>query len=248
MKIFSNLPGASKAIISLKYLRAYRKGIHKARATGDVELEREYILKATSTWGKKMLEAFGATLNVRGRENLPTDGPVVYMSNHQGYADIIAHCAALDTIQLGFVAKKELEKVPLYGPWIKEVRSVLIERDNPRESIKAISKGINFINEGFSLMIYPEGTRSKGPEMGEFKKGALKLATKPGVPIIPISTDGTWKCFEEQGKMTGAEINMIIHPAIETKDLSKEEEHKLADRVEEIIKNGVLDLQSVSDK
>ena len=244
MKIFSNLPGAAKATYSLKYLRAYRKGIHEARAEGNNEKEREYILKATSTWGKKMLEIFGATLEVEGRENLPSEGPVVYMSNHQGYADIIAHCAALDTIQLGFVAKKELEKVPLYGPWIKEVRSVLIERDNPRESIKAISKGINFINEGFSLMIYPEGTRSKGPEMGEFKMGAMKLATKPGVPIIPISTNGTWRCFEEQGKMSGAKINLSIHPAVETKDLSKEEEHHLGSRIEEIIKKGVLDLQS----
>ena len=246
MKIFGNVPGAFKAINALKYLREYRKGIDEARAAGDIEKEKEYILKATKSWGTHMLKTFGATLEVEGRENLPTEGPVVYMSNHQGYADIIAHCAALDTIQFGFVAKKELAKVPLYGPWILEVRSVLIERDHPRESIKAISKGINFINDGFSMMIYPEGTRSQGPEMGEFKKGAMKLATKPGVPIVPVSIDGTWRCFEEKGKMQGAKIGMIIHPAIETKDLTKEEEHNLSDRVEAIIKQGVEKLQAQS--
>ena len=134
--------------------------------------------------------------------------------------------------------------MPLYGSWILEVRSVLIERDNPRESVKAISKGINYINDGFSLMIFPEGTRSQGPEMGEFKKGAMKLATKPKVPVIPVSINDSWKCFEEHGKMTGADISIMIHPAIETKDISKEEEKHLSDKVEEIIRNGVLELQS----
>ena len=243
MKILSNIPGAFKAINSLKYLREFKKGIDRSRAAGDFEKEREYILKATSTWGKQMLKAFGATIDVKGRENLPTEGPVVYVSNHQGYADIIALCAALDTIQFGYVAKKELAKVPLYGDWILEVRSVLIERDHPRESIKAISKGINYINDGFSMMIFPEGTRSKGPEMGEFKKGAMKLATKPKVPIIPVSINDSWKCFEEEGRMKGADIGIIVHPAIETKDLSKEEEKHLSDRVEEIIRSGVAELQ-----
>lgn len=243
MKILSNIPGAFKAINSLKYLREFKKGIDRSRAAGDFEKEREYILKATSTWGKQMLKAFGATIDVKGRENLPTEGPVVYVSNHQGYADIIALCAALDTIQFGYVAKKELAKVPLYGDWILEVRSVLIERDHPRESIKAISKGINYINDGFSMMIFPEGTRSKGPEMGEFKKGAMKLATKPKVPIIPVSINDSWKCFEEEGRMKGADIGIIVHPAIETKDLSNEEEKHLSDRVEEIIRSGVAELQ-----
>ena len=243
MKILSNVPGALKAVNSLKYLREFKKGIDRSRAAGDFEKEREYILKATSTWGKQMLRSFGATIDVKGRENLPTEGPVVYVCNHQGYADIIALCAALDTIQFGYVAKKELAKVPLYGDWILEVRSVLIERDNPRESIKAILKGINYINDGFSMMIFPEGTRSRGPEMGEFKKGAMKLATKPKVPIIPVSINDSWKCFEEEGRMKGADIGIIVHPAIETKDLSKEEEKHLSDRVEEIIRGGVAKLQ-----
>ena len=93
------------------------------------------------------------------------------------------------------------------------------------------------------MLIFPEGTRSKGPEMGEFKKGAMKLATKPKVPIIPVSINNSWKCFEEEGRMKGADIGIIIHPPIETKDLSKEEEKHLSYRVEEIIRGGVEELQ-----
>ena len=82
--------------------------------------------------------------------------------------------------------------------------------------------------------------------MAEFKKGALKLATKPKVPIVPISINDSWRCFEEEGKMKGAKVGMIIHPAIETKDLTKEEEKFISDRVEDIVREGVKKLQEES--
>lgn len=244
MKIIRNIPGGYKALRALRYLTEYRKNIHIGRETGDREFERENILKATSTWGKKLLEMIGADLTVVGRENLPAEGPVVYVSNHQGYADIVVLCAALDTVQMGFVAKKELDKVPLYGPWIHEIRSVLIERDNPRESLKAISAGIKNIEMGYSMVIFPEGTRAQGPDMGEFKKGALKLATKPKVPIIPVSVDGTYRCFEQDGYIHGAPVKVMIHPAVPTADLTKEEEKELSDKIQNIIEEGLKELRA----
>ena len=244
MKIFANIPGFIKLIICLKYLNKYKKCISDAVAAGNLEKEREEILNATSFWGKKVFEMFGCKLNVEGYENLPEEGPVVFVGNHQGYRDIIAYCAALDKFQFGFIAKDELGKVPLYGPWIERIRSVFIERDDPRASLKAINKGIEYIEQGYSMAIYPEGTRSKGPHMGEFKKGSLKLATKPGVPIIPISLDGTYKLFEEHGCFKPAEINIIIHPMIETKDLDRKEEKALSEKVEKIVADGVNKLQN----
>ena len=246
MKIARNVPGACKAVYALKYLNKYKANIYKAREEGDAEFERENILAATSTWGKRMLELFDVELEVHGRENLPTeeDAPVVFVSNHQGYADIIVLCAVLDTVQMGFVAKKELEKVPLYGEWMLAIRSVLIERDNPRESLKAISAGVKNIQEGFSMVIFPEGTRAQGPDMGEFKKGALKLATKPKAPIIPISIDGTYKCFEQEGYMRGDKVKLMIHPAVPTDSITKEEEHALTEDIRGIIQEGLEKLRA----
>ncbi len=243
MKLLSNLPGIFKALRALGTLTQYRKQIREARQTGNISEEQKYILKATSKWGNKMLELFDARLDITGKENLPLEGPVVYVANHQGYADIIAMCAALDTIQFGFVAKEELKKIPLYGNWIKEIHSVLIKRNNARESLKAISQGIKNIEEGFSMLIFPEGTRSRGKEMASFKKGSLKLATKPKVPIVPISIEGSYKCFEESGKLQGALIKVKIHPMVETAHLSKEEEKILPKEIETIIREGVRSLQ-----
>ena len=191
MNIFLNFPSLIKTLTNLRFLNKYKKGIIEARKEGNNEKEREFILKATSTWGKKLSASFKTNLVVIGRENLPKQGPVVYVSNHQGYADIIALCAALDSIQFGFVTKENLDKVPFYGQWILRIRSVIMNRGEPREAIKAISQGIKNINQGFSMLIFPEGTRSLGPEMNDFKKGALKLATKPKVPVIPISLNKT---------------------------------------------------------
>lgn len=246
MKIFANIPGAVKLIGCLKHLKENKAAIDKAKAEGDFETEREWILKSTSTWGPHVLDIFGSTLNIRGYENLPEKGPAVLVGNHQGYADIFAYCAAFRKFQFGFVAKEELSKIPLYGKWIARIRSVFIERDNPKASLKAIKEGISYIEDGFSLVIFPEGTRSKGPVPGTFQKGALKLATKPGVPIVPISLNGTYKMYEKDGVLKGATIDIIVHEPIETKDLSRQEEKLLGDKVEKIIKDGVHELAVAS--
>lgn len=170
MKIFANIPGVVKLITCLKYLRPHKKAIEDAKANGDFEKEREYILKATSKWGKMVMEMLGGKVNVKGLENLPDEGPVVFVGNHQGYADIFSYCAAFTKFQFAFVAKDDLAKIPLYGDWIRRIRSVFIERDDARASLQAINRGIEYIEQGFSLVIFPEGTRSKCSTPGKFKK------------------------------------------------------------------------------
>lgn len=243
MKIFSNIPGAIKLIDCLKYLKAYKIGIEEAKAEGNAEKEREFILKATSTWGPMVLDRFGSKLNIQGMENLPDKGPVVFVGNHQGYADIFAYCAAFQKFQFGFVAKDNLSKIPLYGEWIRRIGSVFIERDDARASLQAIKEGIKKIESGYSLVIFPEGTRSKGKDPGEFKKGSLKLATKPGVPIIPVTINGSYRMFEEKGYLKGTNIDMIVHPLIETKEMSRQDEKELTEKVEKIIVDGLHKLQ-----
>lgn len=244
MKVFANIPGAIKMVRCLKYLTPYKIGIEESKAAGDAEKEREYILKATSTWGPMVIDMIGTELNVQGLENLPEKGPVVLMGNHQGYSDIFAYCAAFQNFQFGFVAKSVLYKIPLYGKWIRRIRSVFIERDDARASLQAINEGIKFIEQGFSMVIFPEGTRSKGPEPGHFQKGSLKLATKPGVPIVPVSINGSWQMFEEAGYLKPAKIDIMVHAPIETVGLSRQEEKELTAKIEKIVVDGVRALQA----
>ena len=243
MKVFANIPGAFKLLNCLKYMEPYKKEIEAARAAGDFERERQFILKANSSWGPMVMEMFGSSVNVKGIENLPDSGPVVMVGNHQGYADIFTYFSVFTKFQFSFVAKENLGNLPFYGKWIRRIRSVLIKRNDPRASLKAISEGIEYLKQGFSLVIFPEGTRSMGPDPGRFHKGSLKLATKPGVPIVPISINGSYKMFEEEGYLKGPRIDVIVHEPIETKNLSRDEERELNDKVEKIIVDGVRELQ-----
>ncbi|MEG0156310.1 MAG: lysophospholipid acyltransferase family protein, partial [Anaerovoracaceae bacterium] len=227
------------AYSSLPELGQYKQAIEKERAEGDYKSEQEYLLKAMSSWGKMILSKVGVTYTVHHKENLPKVGPVVYVCNHQGYADIPVLCAALDQVQFGFIARAGLEKVPFYGAWIDRVRSILIEREDPRSSLKTIGTGITYLQRGFSLLIFPEGTRSQGGPMKEFKKGALKLATKPGVPIVPLTINGTAKIFEETGAITKAHVEIVVHQPISTDKLSRQEEKELSGKIFSIIQGGL---------
>ncbi|MBQ9060459.1 MAG: 1-acyl-sn-glycerol-3-phosphate acyltransferase [Firmicutes bacterium] len=242
MKIIPNIPAFAKLVYCLKYFNKYKKKIESAKAAGDAEQERAHILAATSSWGPMIMDMFGSQVIVEGLEKLPEQGPVVMVGNHQGYADIAAYFAAFRKFQFAFVAKRELAKIPLYGKWMPRIRSVFIERDDPRASLEAIKRGVELIEQGFSLVIFPEGTRSKGPVPGPFMKGSIKLATKPGVPIVPISMNGTYKMYEQTGIIRPATIRIIVHDPIPTAGLSRQEEKALNDRVEQIVKDGIREL------
>lgn len=235
MKALKMIPFATWMYLNLRTLSVYKKGIAKAR---DPEEERENILGATRTWGQNVTKKMNLNITVEGQTSLP-EGPVVFASNHQGYADIVAFCVAVQNKQFGFLAKKDLFDLPVFGRWIKRVRSVFLERDDARASLKAIEQGIEYLEEGFSLVVFPEGTRSKGSEMGEFKKGSLRLATKLGLPVIPITISGTWRAYEEFGYIKPAKAHFYIHPAIETKGLDRKQASNLASVVEGIVREKV---------
>lgn len=243
-KILKNISFGAWMYFNLRHLRPFHYRIKENRDSGDVEKEREQIINSTSTWGRGIMKKYKIKLNVTGIENVPA-GPVLFVSNHQGYADIPVFFAAIPEKQFGFVAKTSLGKIPIFGEWIRDIRSIFIERDDARSSLKTMGEGIALLKQGFSLVIFPEGTRSKGNQMGEFKKGSLRLATKPGIPVVPVTLNGTYRVYEELGYVrSGASIDFYIHPAIETKTLSKLEANNLAERVEEIIKSKLRDLQA----
>jgi len=245
LKIFKNIIPAIKLYDALNRLSEYKKEIWEARATGDFEKEREYILKSTDTWAKHVMKTFDITLNVTGKENLPESGPVVFVANHQSFADILVTLAVLNKFQFGFIAKDSLKRIPFYGSWIKEIRSVYINRDDARASLRAIEEGIDLLSKGFSLLIFPEGSRSQGDAIYEFKKGSLRLATKPGIPVIPVTIDGAYRIFEEGGYVkNGGQVNVIIHPVIETKGMAKSDANNLSAEVEKIVREGLAKLQA----
>ena len=242
MKIFRNIVTGVKLYNALRILSPYRKALHEAQASGDVEKEREILLTLTSEWGNHVVKTFDIRITVNGKENLPEKGPVLFVANHQSFADIPVACAVLDNFQFGFVAKSTLERNPIYGRWIKETRNIYIDRESPRAQLRAIEDGIKLLEQGFSILIFPEGARSRSSTIDEFKKGSLRLATKPGVPVVPLAIHNAYRVFEEYGYVKyGVDVTFNILPMIETKNMPKDVASNLSSEVENIIRQ---DLES----
>ena len=147
---------------------------------------------------EKLLKMAGVTVEVRGYENIPQDRPVLYVGNHRSYFDILVGYTTVPGL-MGFVAKKEMEKIPLLSKWMLNVNCLFLDRNNIKEGLKTILTGIEKVKGGISMWIFPEGTRNKSEDpadLMEFREGSLKIAEKSGCPVIPVAITGTDDVFE----------------------------------------------------
>lgn len=163
MNIIANIPGAIKMLSCLRHLQPDKKHIEAARAAGNYEEERKWILKSTTTWGNHVMDIFGSTVTVYGEENLPDHGPVVFVGNHQGYADIFSYFKAFQKFQFAFVAKKELGEIPLYGKWIARIRSVFTKEMIRAHRWKPSTVGSNTSRKGFPWLYSRKEPAVKDP-------------------------------------------------------------------------------------
>lgn len=226
-------------IILTLFLRLYLFVIRRTKLREKYDY---YLYKMVNGWARYTLKIIGVKVNIKGLENLPKEN-CLFVSNHQGNADFLVLMSELDK-HLGFLAKKEILKIPVIRTWMKEMHCVFIDRENIRESLKAINKGIENLNNGYSMLIFPEGTRSKSHKLGEFKKGSMKMALKASVPVVPIVIDNSFKVFEEgKGKLKASIINMSILEPINVSDLTKDEKASLADIVKNKIEKELQTLQ-----
>ena len=195
----------------------------------------KYAQKTAYLWAKYTIKTIGIDLEVKGLENIP-DEACVFIGNHTSILDIPIMFYTIDRL-VGFVAKKEMLKAPVIGTWLEKAHCIPLDRENPREAIKTINYGVELLKKGYSLAIFPEGTRSKDGNIGEFKKGSLKLATKAKAPIVPIAINRAYTSFEKDKKFKPSKIKVTFGNAISTAELTKEEEKTLNEDVRNIIKS-----------
>ncbi len=137
----------------------------------------------------------GMKYTVLGKENVPKDTPVLYAANHRGILDAAIGYIAVPNLT-GFVAKKEIRKVPFLNLWMYNVNCLFLDRSDIKAGLKVILTCIDYIKDGYSIFIAPEGTRSHEKDPLPFKDGSLKPAQKTGCPIIPVAITGTDVLFE----------------------------------------------------
>lgn len=200
--------------------------------------ERDALVNSmVSNWAKSLLKFAGAKVTVTGAENIPSGRTVLFVSNHQGNFDIPILLGCIDKPK-AFIAKVEMLKMPIIRTWMKHMNCVFLNRDDMRQSLRVMNEATEYLKKGYSMVVFPEGTRSKGDTMGEFKAGGLRMAIKANVPVVPITIKGSYKLMEQNGFIIKpAEVEIVISEPIETLSLTKEQIIELPEKVRSIIES-----------
>lgn len=207
----------------------------KIAAKGDWEARDALVEPEVQKWARSLLRLAGVTVEVSGLANIP-QGPAVFISNHQGNFDIPILLAWLDKPH-PLVAKQEIKKLPFIRDWMELLDCVFIDRDNARQSVAALGEAAkNMTERGRSFIIFPEGTRSRGDELGEFKNGGFRAALKAGVPVVPVVIDGSYRAMEANKMwIKPAQVKIRVLPSLPTAGMSREESKVIGQRVRDLI-------------
>lgn len=142
------------------------------------------------TWSGLLLAAGGIRVSAEGVEHLDPDAPQVLVANHQSLLDVLALFRALP-VSLRFVAKMELGRVPIFGAAMRRSGHVFIDRGNRMQAVEAMrDAGERMKEEGLTLGLFPEGTRSPDMELRRFRRGPFVLAIDTGTVLVPVAVDG----------------------------------------------------------
>lgn len=192
---------------------------------------------AIVNWAFRVIIFFAGTkVTVIGEENIPKDRAVLYIPNHRSYFDIVLTYVRVPR-PTGYIAKKEMERIPSLSQWMRNLHCLFLDRENIKEGLKTILTAIEKIKSGISICIFPEGTRNtESDELLPFHDGSFKIAEKSGCPIIPVTINNSAAVFEDHLPwIRKAHVIIEYGSPIEVSQLSKEEKRNLSQTVRTII-------------
>ncbi len=189
-------------------------------------------------WGRMNLFFCGVKLHVDGREHLDRNQAYIFMPNHQSMVDIPVIYVAL-AHQFRWVAKAELFKIPIFGRAMKQCGYISIDRTNRKAAFASLKEAIRKIQQGASVLIFPEGTRSDDGTILSFKKGGFVMAVEAKAKIVPVIITGT-RSIMSKGRLrvTPGDVLVKIHPPIAAGDYERKTVPLLLESVHTIIADG----------
>lgn len=186
-------------------------------------------------WSKSILFISRVKVKIHGISNINPAESYVFMVNHQSNFDIPVLMGSLP-VQFRWLAKAELFKIPIFGRGMKGCGYISIDRSNRREAYKSLKRASETIQNGTSVLIFPEGTRSEDGKIRPFKKGGFILTIDAGVPIIPVILYGTFSIMPKNRMLIKPRhVYMKILKPIETKGYKLSEKDELKDRVRQVM-------------
>ncbi|MEI3245329.1 MAG: lysophospholipid acyltransferase family protein [Lachnospiraceae bacterium] len=191
---------------------------------------------------KIILFLSGCKLKVIGEEYVPKDEAVLYIGNHRSFFDVVityARCPGLT----GYLAKKEIEKVPFLSTWMRYLYCLFLDRKDIKQGLKTILTAIDHVKQGISIFIFPEGTRSTGADQAEllpFHEGSFKVATKTDCLIVPVAITNTSQILEDHFPfIKSTQVTLEYGKPFRPSELSKEDRKIIGSYTRDIIQEMV---------
>ena len=179
-----------------------------------------------------MLKLLGVKMDIQGCTIY--DEPVVYIGNHRSNFDSLIMIAIMEK-PLIFIGKSEIKKFPFIGKWFQDIGCLFLERDDIKKSIEVINQGIQRIENGYSVVIFPEGRRTTEDGVKEFKPGSFKLAFKANARIVPVSFYNSEECYERFHSFRPANVSIRIGEIVNPKALELNNTVQMAKYVHTVI-------------
>ncbi|MGH9342377.1 MAG: lysophospholipid acyltransferase family protein [Terriglobia bacterium] len=182
-------------------------------------------------WSRLILKTSRIRLKVTGSENIPTGQAAIFCSNHPSAMDIPILFVCLP-IQFRFVAKRSLFDVPFLGWHLWRSGHIPVERDRPHKAVKSLDKAAERIRAGCPVVLFAEGHRHRDGSLGPFKRGSFYLAIKSGVPVVPVTINGSRLVLKpDSAVVRPGTVEIVFHPPISTSELTMEDVESLSERV-----------------
>ena len=179
--------------------------------------------------GVKLL---GVKLTVKGTENVPKEGSVLYVGNHQSMADPPVMLAAIPRPS-AFICKEELDGIPVFSRWVSDLGSFYLPRTESRKSLEVILGAAKLLKKNeHGMCIFPEGTRSDNGDMRPFKPGSLKIATKSGAAIVPFAIENTINVLPRSFFFKPLPVTVTFLPAILPEEHKGRDTQSLTDQIQ----------------
>lgn len=186
-------------------------------------------------WARTILFVAAIDVQVRGLEQLDMRQSYIFMPNHQSNFDIPVLLAHLP-FQFRWLAKAELFKIPIFGYAMRRAGYIPIDRSRRAAAFRSLANAAAAIRSGRSVIIFPEGTRSRDRQIRPFKKGGFVMAVDAGVPIVPIVLHGTWAIMSTRGLLIRpGNVELEIHPPVAAAEYTRKTKDQLMARVYDVI-------------
>ncbi len=187
-------------------------------------------------WSWCVLKIGGVGLRVRLVGRLDPSHAYVFMANHQSNIDIPVLVQALAPFQLRWMAKRELLRVPFFGWALWASRHIIVKRSRSKAVVAAMAAACEKLTRGISVVVFPEGTRSTDGQLLPFKRGGFRLAEQAGVPIVPVTINGSGVLMKRgDWRLKPGEVEIVIGDAIppdDVRDRSRGQMHRVREAID----------------